>query len=168
MSDEKQQVNALLQQALSMETQQAFDFLAASDANDAVVNQVVLLLSPSTTRTAFMEGRGLLDSALKEQPVTDLSGSQIQNIKIIKPLGHGGMGAVYLAEDTTLQRQVAVKVLHNSNQLNQAVQERFRREALILSQLDHPNICRIYNLIEAETVDYLVLELVAGETLKQA
>jgi len=168
MSSTKQQVNDLLKHVLIMETQQAFDFLAASEANDEVINEVALLLKPSETRTAFMEGRGLIENLFNESAITNLSGSQIQNIKIIEPLGHGGMGAVYLAEDTTLQRKVAVKALHTANQLNPAVQERFRREALILSQLDHPNICRIYNLIEAETVDYLVLELVDGKTLKES
>jgi len=168
MQDEQQQINQLLKQVLPMETQQAFAFLERSEAPDTVVNQVALLLSPSTTRTLFLEHRGLLGQVSADVERQDLSGQHIDHIRFIKPLGQGGMGSVYLAEDTRLQRQVAVKALHKNHQISEAVQERFRREALILSQLDHPNICRIHQLLEAESNDYLVLELVGGNTLDAA
>lgn len=162
----QQQIDDLLKQVLAMETQQAFDYLKSVKADEKVINQVALLLNPSDTRTVFLQERGLMDAVIQSAEREDLSGTSIQNIKLLKPLGEGGMGTVYLAEDTTLQRKVAVKALHNSHQISPKVQERFRREALILSQLDHPNICRIYNLIETNEADYLVLELIQGQTLK--
>lgn len=164
----KQQVDELLKQVLTMETQQAFEYLKQVNAETAVVNEVALLLKPSATRTAFLENQGLLNEALRTPETQDLSGTVIKNIKILEPLGQGGMGAVYLAEDTTLQRKVAVKTLHKSHLVSPLVQERFRREALILSQLDHPNICRIHQLIETEHSDFLVLELIQGTTLRKA
>jgi tRNA A-37 threonylcarbamoyl transferase component Bud32/uncharacterized protein YukE len=164
--DKQKQIDELLKQVLTMETQQAFDYLKSATADDDVVNQVALLLNPSDTRTVFLHERGLMDAVIQPVERDDLSGTTIQNIKLIVPLGEGGMGTVYLAEDTTLQRKVAVKALHNSHQISPKVQERFRREALILSQLDHPNICRIYYLIETAQSDYLVLELIKGKTLK--
>ncbi len=168
MTDNKQQIDTLLKQVLTMETQQAFEFLQAAKVSDEVVNRVALLLNDSETRTAFLQDRGILDRAIGTSKNPDLSGTTINNIRLIKPLGAGGMGAVYLAEDLTLQRKVAVKALHNAQLVNQQAQQRFRREALILSQLDHPNICRIYNLIETESADYLVLELIKGQTLKKS
>lgn len=163
----KNDVDELLKKVLLMETQQAFDFLKDVNVDDAVVNKVAQLLQPSATRTAFLNERGLLAEAVSVKPDIDLSGETIQNIKIIEPLGEGGMGTVYLAEDINLQRKVAIKALHNSHQVSPNVQARFRREALILSKLDHPNVCRIYNLIETEDADYLVLERIQGQTLKQ-
>lgn len=166
MSKEKQQIDELLKKVLLMETQQAFEFLKDVDVEQNVVNQVAQLLQPSATRTAFLNERGLLAEVVDVESDIDLSGRTIQNIKIIEPIGEGGMGTVYLAEDISLQRKVAVKALHNSHQVSPKVQSRFRREALILSKLDHPNICRIYNLIETEEADYLVLERIQGNTLK--
>lgn len=166
MSVDKLSKEELLKKVLALDTQQAFDYLQSANAEAKIIDEVALLLSPSETRTLFLQERGLLDAVIEPKQKQDLSGTTIQNIKLLEPLGEGGMGAVYLATDTTLQRQVAVKALHNSHQISPNVQARFRREALILSQLDHPNICRIYNLIETEQADYLVLELIKGQTLK--
>lgn len=168
MSNHQTQVNELLKKILSMQTQDAFEFLKQSDAPEEVIDEVALLMTPSKTRTAFLNERGLLESVLSDLKEKDLSGQSIQNFKLIKPLGKGGMGQVYLAEDTTLKRRVAVKILHRNHSISSQAKERFRREAMILSQLDHPNICRIYNLLENPDSDILVLELIEGQTLRDA
>ncbi|GAA4811660.1 hypothetical protein GCM10011365_17950 [Marinicella pacifica] len=168
MSNHQTQVNELLKKILSMQTQDAFEFLKQSDAPKDVIDEVALLMTPSKTRTAFLNDRGLLESVLNDLTEKDLSGQSIQNLKLIQPLGQGGMGQVYLAEDTTLKRRVAVKILHRNHSISSQAKERFRREAMILSQLDHPNICRIYNLLENPDSDILVLELIEGQTLRDA
>jgi serine/threonine protein kinase len=75
------------------------------------------------------------------------------------------MGEVYLGTDETLGRRVALKVLREDHRLSESSKARFRREARVLSSLDHPNICRIYDYIEGSEADFLVLELIDGRGL---
>jgi eukaryotic-like serine/threonine-protein kinase len=83
-------------------------------------------------------------------------------------IGTGGMGAVYAALDERLGRKVALKTIRVERRLDAETRARFRREARLLSQLDHPNICRIYELLEAGEDDFLVLELIRGRSLKES
>src|SRR5688500_8806456 len=85
--------------------------------------------------------------------------------EIVAPLGAGGMGEVYRSRDSRLGREVAVKVLPPSARNDDEARARFRREALALSRLNHPNIEMVLDLGEKDGIDYLVLELVPGETL---
>ena len=87
--------------------------------------------------------------------------------RILHRLGSGGMGDVYAGVDETLQRRVALKVIRADRRLNVEAQERFLREARILSQLDHPNICRAYDYIRGDEADWLVIELVDGRSLSE-
>jgi len=82
--------------------------------------------------------------------------------EILKPLGAGGMGEVYRARDTKLDREVAIKILPDALALDRDRLARFEREAKVLASLNHPNIAQIYGLEDRA----LVMELVAGETLK--
>jgi TolB-like protein/tRNA A-37 threonylcarbamoyl transferase component Bud32/Tfp pilus assembly protein PilF len=85
--------------------------------------------------------------------------------EIVAPLGAGGMGEVYRARDTRLDRIVAIKVLPAHLSSDSTVRERFEREARIISQLTHPHICTLHDVGRHEDVDYLVMELLEGETL---
>ena len=78
------------------------------------------------------------------------------------------MGEVYAAVDETLKRRVALKAVRPEHRLDARTRARFLREAQILSNLDHPNICRVYNYVEAGGNDWLVLELIEGRTLRGA
>ncbi len=91
---------------------------------------------------------------------------RIGRIRVDSLLGAGGMGEVWRGWDEKLERAVALKVVHADKQLHAAVRARFLREARVLSQLDHPNICRIHDVLERDDGDYLVLELVEGSTLR--
>lgn len=97
-----------------------------------------------------------------------LVGTTVRSIHLFERLGEGGMGEVYLGLDERLGRRVAVKVVRGERRGDSGAAARFRREAQILSRLEHPNICRLYELIEGDGYDLLVLELVAGRTLREA
>lgn len=92
---------------------------------------------------------------------------KIANFKIIEKLGEGGMGSVFIAFDEKLKRNVALKILKKDLILNETAKARFKREAYLLSSLEHPNICRIYDLIEEDEKIILVLELIKGNNLKE-
>jgi pimeloyl-ACP methyl ester carboxylesterase len=87
--------------------------------------------------------------------------------EIVAPLGAGGMGEVYRARDTRLGRDVAVKVLPPRLSENPEARARFEREARVVSGLNHPHICVLHDLGREGGIDYLVMELVEGETLVQ-
>ena len=95
-------------------------------------------------------------------------GHKIRQFRVLDLLAKGGMGDVYIAYDERLQRKVALKALRQEHRPNAEVKARLLREARILSQLEHPCICRIYDLLEEEDTDVLVLELIEGESLKSA
>jgi serine/threonine protein kinase/Tfp pilus assembly protein PilF len=94
-------------------------------------------------------------------------GQTVSHFKIITKLGEGGMGVVYRAEDTTLKRQVALKVLPPDLAGSQERLERFQREAETLAALDHPNIVHIYSVEESEGVRFLTMQLVEGKSLSE-
>ncbi len=92
-------------------------------------------------------------------------GKQLGPYKILGSAGAGGMGEVYKATDTRLDREVAIKVLHAKVANSADIKERFEREAKVIAGLNHPNICTLFDIGEAEGIDYLVMEFIEGETL---
>src|ERR1700746_969004 len=90
-------------------------------------------------------------------------GEKLGHYEVLSLLGQGGMGEVYRAPDTTLKRDVALKVLPATFLRDPERMARFQREAQVLASLDHPNIGPIYGM--ADSGDYLVLALVEGPTL---
>jgi serine/threonine protein kinase len=92
-------------------------------------------------------------------------GTRLGPHEIIEPLGSGGMGEVYRARDTRLDRMVAVKVLPAHLTDNEELRQRLDREARLISQLSHPHICALYDVGHQDGVDYLVMEYLEGETL---
>ena len=93
------------------------------------------------------------------------SGKKLGPYEIQSALGAGGMGEVYRARDTRLDRIVAVKILPAHLSANLEARQRFEREARAISSLSHPNICHLYDVGAADGVDYLVMEYLEGETL---
>jgi serine/threonine protein kinase/Tol biopolymer transport system component len=92
-------------------------------------------------------------------------GTRLGPYEILGPLGAGGMGEVYRAKDTRLGRDVAVKILPAHLSSNPDLRERFEREARAISSLNHPHICTLYDVGREGDADYLVMELLDGETL---
>ncbi len=99
--------------------------------------------------------------------VTLATGSRLGPYEILGPLGAGGMGEVYRARDTRLNREVAVKVLPAHLSEDPTVRQRFEREAKVISGLNHPNICTLHDIGQHDNVDFLVMELLDGEPLNE-
>src|SRR2546429_9269559 len=93
------------------------------------------------------------------------TGDKLGPYEILEPLGAGGMGVVYKATDTKLNRDVAIKVLPDAFADDRERLARFEREAKVLASLNHPNIAQIYGLAEDTETHALAMELVAGSTL---
>jgi eukaryotic-like serine/threonine-protein kinase len=89
----------------------------------------------------------------------------ITHYRIIKKLGTGGMGEVYLAEDTNLDSKVAIKCLPPESTADEPAKKRLIREAKAAAKLDHPNICPIHEVAEEDGTSFIVMQYVEGETL---
>src|ERR1700720_847423 len=93
------------------------------------------------------------------------AGSKLGPYEITGPLGAGGMGEVYRARDTRLERTVAIKILPAQLSADPGRKQRFEREAKSISGLNHPHICVLHDVGHQDGMDYLVMECVEGETL---
>jgi Tol biopolymer transport system component len=93
------------------------------------------------------------------------AGSRLGPYEVLSAVGAGGMGEVYKAKDTRLDRTVAIKVLPAHLSKSEEVRQRFEREAKAISQLSHPHICALYDVGSQDGVEYLVMEFLEGETL---
>jgi len=95
------------------------------------------------------------------------SGTRLGPYEILAPIGAGGMGEVYKAKDTRLDRTVAIKVLPEHLAESPERKARFEREAKAISQLNHPHICTLYDVGEQDGIDFIVMEYIEGETLAE-
>src|SRR5262245_15250067 len=93
------------------------------------------------------------------------AGTKLGAYEILAPLGAGGMGEVYRARDTRLDRAVAIKVLPAHLATQEDLRARFEREARVVSGLNHPHICTLYDVGRQDDIDFLVMEHLEGETL---
>ena len=164
-----QQIDQLLEAALEQEESQRAAFLEEACAGDeALHKKVEALLEAHQRGDNFLEEPALEMAAkgLANDQVSSLVGKQIGSYKILSLLGAGGMGEVYLAQDTTLDRQVALKFLPDELQQDTTARKRFLREAKSAAALDHPFICHIHEMGETEGKFFIAMEYVQGETLQ--
>src|SRR5262245_53611279 len=95
------------------------------------------------------------------------AGTKLGPYEIVSQLGAGGMGEVYRARDTRLERTVAIKVLPEEYWNDSEFKQRFEREARAISSLSHPHICTLYDVGHQDGADYLIMEYIEGESLSQ-
>src|SRR5262245_41157457 len=95
------------------------------------------------------------------------AGTRLGPYEIVAPLGAGGMGEVYRARDTRLDRTVAIKILSSHLSSNSDSKQRFERESRAISKLTHPHICALHDVGSQDGTEFLVMEYLEGETLSQ-
>ena len=162
------QIDKLLDDALDKKASQREAFVAEACGDDEELRDKLETLLESYARAeGFIEGSALEVAARKIVKHHDLVGRQIGSYQITSSLGEGGMGEVYQATDTKLEREVAIKVLPDAFAQDPQRFARFEREAKLLASLNHPNIAAIYDLQQHDRMHYLVLELVTGKTLAE-
>jgi serine/threonine-protein kinase len=162
--DDWPRVKLVLEGALAREGADRQAYLAEVCGSDAVLRgRIDRLLTAEDPAGTFLETPAavLLEPRIHE----DLSGRVIGSYRLMSRLGAGGMGEVYRARDTRLNRDVAFKVLPNAFAANADRLARFKREAQVLASLNHPHIGSIYGVEESGSTQALVLELVEGPTL---
>ena len=170
MSDDRwRRIEELFQQAADLPAPERARFLAAACAgDDGMRREVESLLAHDQSQNDVLVA-AISDAASEpsaSRPIADFVGKQIGPYHILGLLGRGGMGAVYKAHDSRLQRDVAIKLLPEG--LNEpALHVRFEREARAASALNHPNICSVHDVGEFEGHPYLVMELLEGRTLRE-
>src|SRR5438552_1167389 len=99
--------------------------------------------------------------------MTLASGTKLGRYEILSKIGEGGMGEVYLAEDTQLHRKVALKVLPADVAANKDRMRRFNQEATAAAALNHPNIAHIYEIGESQGTNFIAMEYIDGQTLRE-
>lgn len=106
------------------------------------------------------------EESKKEKLVPDLTGSQLGDYVLLRRLGLGGMGQVYLAEQVSLKRKVALKLLKSELAANETALERFKREAMAVARATHANIVQVYAIHEEKGLHFMALEYVEGRNLR--
>ena len=164
------QVEELYHAARTRPSGERAAFLADGCRDDESLRRdVESLLNEPVSADGFLDAPARAAAAHIASEITPaaMSGHTLGGYHLQALLGAGGMGEVYRARDAKLGRDVAIKILPRAFTSDPDRLARFEREARMLAALNHPNICAIYGLEEADGVRFLILELVDGETLRQ-
>ncbi|CAN5319477.1 hypothetical protein BH20ACI1_BH20ACI1_18570 [soil metagenome] len=168
-SERWQKVKNLFDVAVELAPKERKRFLDKSCGTDKELRRdVENLLASYTDAESFMEQPAATEVAsLIIEPKNLEAGKSFGHYEIMKKIGAGGMGEVYLAEDKKLDRKVAVKILNEKFAKHESNLHRFIKEAKAASALNHPNILVIHEIGETEDANYIVSEFIEGETLRE-
>ena len=133
-----------------------------TDRDDGVHEDTLVAVRLNSVFVGRAEAR---PAVLPSPPMSLQPGSRLGAYEILGPLGAGGMGEVFKARDTRLERIVAIKILQGHLAVSPETRQRFEREARVISSLNHPNICTLFDIGHQEGMDYLVMEYLEGESL---
>ncbi|HEX4948283.1 MAG TPA: serine/threonine-protein kinase, partial [Blastocatellia bacterium] len=162
------QINEICHAMMQLPSSQRTAFLArACGHDDALRHEVESLLAYEEQAATFIEKPALEVLAKDLAQAQPRTGQHISHFQILAPLGKGGMGEVYLAQDQRLGRKVAIKLLLPEFTANKTFVERFDQEACAASALNHPNIITVYEIDETNDLHFIATELVEGQTLRQ-
>jgi serine/threonine protein kinase len=164
------QVESVFHGALELPVDQRSAFLVQACAgNESLYAEVCSLVSACDTSNGFMDQPvlGLGFKVLSRTPEESLTGKTIGAYKVLSRLGEGGMGEVYLAEDTRLGRKVALKFLSQDLIGDNWAKRQLIKEAQAVAPLEHPNICAVYGIEEHENHHFIVMQHIEGQTLAQ-
>ncbi|HEX8890261.1 MAG TPA: protein kinase [Pyrinomonadaceae bacterium] len=165
-----QQIKEIFQTAIELASGERAAFINKACAGDeALRREVEKLIRAHEEDGSFIDAPAYEVAAgwLADEGAHSLTGQQINHYKMMSQLGAGGMGEVYLAQDTKLGRRVALKLLPASFTNDEDRLHRFQQEARTASALNHPNILTIYEIGEAEGRQYIATELIEGATLRE-
>jgi predicted Ser/Thr protein kinase len=168
-SEQRRQVREIFEAALDRDLEARGPWVAEQAPNDAVVREEVLSLLDHHRRAGNFLTTPIVDrmpELLTGEAVLD-AGASVGPYSVVRELGRGGMGRVYLAFDSRLGRQVALKALAPDLTRDPMQRERLRREARAAAALSHPNICAVYALEEIGDELYIATEFVDGVTLRE-
>ena len=167
MTSEKwQKIKDLFDAASKLAPSRRAEFLNnACGSDDELRREVENLLNSAGKTESFDDGRAADSNDEKKNKLEN--GVEIGHYEIVSQIGAGGMGEVYLAKDTRLNRKVALKILHKNIAANEDRRLRFQREAWAVSSLNHPNILTIFEFAEKAGLHFLASEYVAGKTLRE-
>ncbi len=162
--DDWGRIRQVFEAALAQPAERRRAFVAeACRGEEAVHDRVVALLASHENASAFLETPAVaLRGAARP---ADLTGQRIGPYHLASLVGRGGMGDVYRARDTRLDRTVAIKVVAPQSTADHLARERFEREARAVAALNHPHICTVHDVGSHDGVDFLVMEFLEGETL---
>jgi serine/threonine protein kinase len=163
-------VREIYHAAMDRPSDERSSFLEQACSGDAALqHEVRSLLNADAEAGTFLASAA--DAVFDTQPLgvagVPLTGRNLGFYDVLSPLGAGGMGEVYLASDTRLGRNVAIKLLPDSHRLDSDRIRRFEREARAASALNHPNIITIYDIGSCDAGRFIVMELVEGLTLRE-
>jgi len=163
-----QKVKDLFHEALRQSSGEREAFLDSECAGDGELrSEVESLLHSLKDAENFLEMPVIGESAERATVWHLQNGEAISHYKVLRPIGSGGMGEVYLAEDTRLGREVALKVLPHDVLSDEGRLHRFQREANAVTALNHPNILTIFEFVQEDGIHFFASEFVKGETLRQ-